>query len=413
MYAGGPDLSSQPATSLIGPQQPIYATPDPQPHSGESVGWARWIDEDELLRTSRILVVDDEPTMLDVVRCFLQDMGHQTVFTTSDPTKTMSLIKDLRPDAVLLDIVMPKVNGLEVLRSIRANEEFKCLPVVIMTASADPETRILSLLEGATDFVRKPLDLTETVARVRNALVVKKHQDRLQEYTQLLQQQAQELEHQVRVRTTELLASRQEAIECLARAAEYRDDDTGQHVIRVGLYTGIIANALGYPPDEIETLERAAQLHDVGKIGVSDLILLKPGKLDPQEFETMKNHCQFGSAILKSRFDAAGDEDASVTNPVIELAAMIAETHHERWDGTGYPSGLKGEDIPIEGRMTTVADVYDALSSKRPYKEAFEHEKCIRILEEGRATHFDPRVLDAFLSRERDVLQVRSLHNQA
>jgi putative two-component system response regulator len=249
------------------------------------------------------------------------------------------------------------------------------------------------------------------IPRVRNALIVKSHQDHLANY-------AKELEEKVRQRTAELAASRQEVILCLARAAEFRDNITGNHVVRVGRYVGIIAHELGFSDEKVEMLEQAAQLHDVGKIGIPDSILLKPGKLDPDEFEQVQKHCSYGRKIiqrlpepewdaLKRHTDLGAKLLEIVRTPIIELASKIALTHHERWDGTGYPLGLAGDDIPIEGRMTAVADVYDALSTKRPYKPAFPRKQCFQIIEEARGTQFDSKVLDAFFRCRKDIANIQ------
>src|SRR6185369_12553275 len=289
------------------------------------------------------------------------------------------------------------------LRDLRAEKQFAHLPVLILTAMDDSDTKARALNLGATDFLAKPVDPTELIPRVRNSLVLKAHHDHLQTY-------ASRLEQEVRARTAELEASRQQIIHCLARAAEFRDNETGRHVIRVGRYAGIIARELGFEESAAEMLEQAALLHDVGKIGVPDAILLKPGKLDADEIESMQKHCGFGKRIFEgmtSQESAAYRSHTTVGSkivqdcraPLLDLASRIALTHHEKWDGTGYPLGLAGEDIPLEGRITAVADVFDALSSKRPYKPAFPLEKCLAILEEGRGQHFDPTVLDAFLRR--------------
>jgi putative two-component system response regulator len=215
-----------------------------------------------------------------------------------------------------------------------------------------------------------------------------------------------------------LQASHQNIIHCLARAAEFRDDDTGRHVLRVGRYAGIIARRLGWDAGDVETIEQAAQLHDVGKIGIPDAILGKPGKLTSQEFETIQKHCGFGKRVFESltepewtayrRHTELGDRIlAGCESSVLHMAARIALTHHERWDGAGYPIGLKGEDIPLEGRITAVADVFDALSTRRIYKPAFPLEKCFAILEDGRGSHFDPQVLDAFFAVREQIVTIQ------
>jgi len=222
----------------------------------------------------------------------------------------------------------------------------------------------------------------------------------------------------VQLRTLELAASRLELIHCLGRAAEYRDNGTGMHVVRVGRYAGIIARQLGLNAATVELIEQAAPLHDVGKIGIPDAILLKPGKLTEDEFDVIRQHCEFGKRIVdemtsddRRAMAAHAPADSPIVqvgrSPMLQMAARVALTHHEKWDGSGYPHGLAGEQIPLEGRITAVADVFDALSNKRPYKPAFPLERCFAMLEEGRGTHFDPRILDAFFARRKEVLRVR------
>lgn len=360
---------------------------------------------------ANVMVVDDESFNIDLVQAYLEDEGFGNFITTTDSTAALSMVRTHRPDIVLLDVKMPKVNGLEILQAMREDRELRLIPVLILTASTTSETKLEALRLGASDFLAKPVDPSELVLRVENVLSAKAYQDHLAQYSE-------RLEEQVRVRTNELLRSREEAIHCLARAGEYRDDDTGHHVMRVGLYSAIIAKQLGFPQPAVELIQQAAQLHDVGKIGIPDSILHKPGKLEPHEFEMIKQHCGIGRHIINpltnEETERLSDHTtvgmkimASTNSPVLKMAAVIASSHHEKWDGSGYPTGLKGKEIPIEGRIVAVADVFDALSSKRPYKDAFPMEKCLAILTEGREKHFDPRVLDAFLARVDDVLQIR------
>jgi putative two-component system response regulator len=246
---------------------------------------------------------------------------------------------------------------------------------------------------------------------VRNCLLVRAHQNHLRNY-------AQELEREVGTRTAELEASRRNVILCLARAAEFRDDETGRHVVRVGRYAGIIARQLGWNETRVDLLEQAAQLHDVGKLGIPDAILRKPGKLTPDEYDLVQKHSGFGKRIFEPMTSDHAQTWRGHTelgrkileqpnSPVLEMAAKIALTHHERWDGSGYPLSLAGEDIPIEGRITAVADVFDALSTKRPYKPAFPIDRCFEMLQEGRGTQFDPAVLDATLAARAEILAVQ------
>jgi putative two-component system response regulator len=360
--------------------------------------------------SARIMIVDDEPLNIKVVRKYLQLAGYQQFITTSDSPSAFAMIRDEKPDVVLLDVMMPQVSGLQILDAVRTDRALAHLPVLILTASTDQQTKSTALELGATDFLAKPIDASDLVPRVRNALMVKAHQDHLARYSE-------RLEHEVSLRTAELEASRLQVVHCLARAAEYRDDDTGRHVIRVGRYAGILARELGFTEGHAAVIELAAQLHDVGKIGIPDAILLKPGKLTPDEIATMQHHCEYGRLIidpLPEHHDEArrvqerlGTGPVEYGSPLLKMAAEIALTHHERWDGKGYPNHLAGEEIPMEGRLTSVADVFDALSSKRPYKPAFELEKCLGILKEGRASQFDAGVVDALMRRLGDILQVQ------
>ncbi|MEO1524448.1 MAG: HD domain-containing phosphohydrolase [Planctomycetota bacterium] len=361
-------------------------------------------------RDGKIMIVDDEIANVLVAKKLLTKAGYTDFETTSDSTLAMNLVHTFEPDVVLLDINMPNVDGISILSQIRSVPKFKHLPVLILTANSDSGIKLRCLELGATDFLIKPIDPMELAPRVRNALVSKINHDKLVRH-------AAELERVVQRRTQELECSRREVIYCLARAAELRDNDTGNHVIRVGLYAGIIAKNLGMTKQHVRDIELAAQLHDVGKIAIPDAILLKPGKLEPEEYEIIQGHVKHGRQIIQpyASHDAAKMRDhvessnkvLSDGSSLMRLAAKIAQTHHERFDGTGYPIGLAGEDIPIEGRITAVADVFDALSSERPYKKAMSREKCFEILEEGRGSHFDPKVLDAFFAGAGEIVKVQ------
>jgi putative two-component system response regulator len=359
---------------------------------------------DGFLHRRTIMIVDDVAVNVKVVQAHLTAAGFQDFVTVTDPTQAVSTLRHCRPDVLLLDIMMPGISGLDILKTIREDAEFGLMPVLILTGAESPELKRKALQFGATDFLAKPVDAEELVPRVRNALLVKSHQD--------------ELEARVKIRTAELEKVRQELIYCLARASEYRDNETGNHVVRVGCFAQIIGEQLGLDPVRVEMLRQAATLHDLGKIGVPDSVLLKPGKLTPEEFELMKKHAGFGKKICQpmsidemgtftSHTTVGANIMSGCTSPVLAMAALIALTHHERWDGSGYPLGLSGEDIPLEGRITAVADVFDALCSKRPYKPAFPLDKCFGILEENRGTHFDPSVLDAFLARRDDIVSTQ------
>lgn len=359
----------------------------------------------------KVLIVDDELSNVRVLKRYLTGAGYADILTTTDSSTAMQLIEREKPDLLLLDIMMPEVSGIDILRMLREHQRYHRLPVLVVTANTDLLTKRTCLELGATDFLHKPVDPLDLLPRVRNTMVAKSFQDQLASY-------AQQLEKRVAQRTRELELSRQQVVQCLARAAEYRDTETGNHVVRVGKYAGVIAKELGFSPEEVDSIEMAAQLHDVGKIAIPDAILHKPGKLDPEEFDYIKRHTTLGHSIVRPH----SPEDASrlrhhvisggqllivQSSPLLRLAASIALSHHERWDGTGYPLGLMGEDIPIEARITSVADVFDALSSVRPYKAAMPREKCFEIMREGRGTQFDPKVLDAFFVRSEEIVTIQ------
>ncbi|MEL7498377.1 MAG: response regulator [Planctomycetota bacterium] len=354
---------------------------------------------------ARIMVIDDEPSTVAVVKKYLNGGGFDRIETEVDSTKAFDRIADTQPDLVLLDIRMPNVTGLEVIEQMRRVNATQRIPVVFLTSSTDTNTKVQALNLGANDFLQKPINASELLARVRNTLMAKAHVDLLASYSS-------KLEQEVEIRTKELVASRREAIQCLARAAEIRDDKTGQHVLRVGRYAAIIAKELGFTGQQIIDLEHAAQLHDVGKIGVPDAILNKADKLTDEEFDRIKAHCRTGSLIMSDQSGIEGGREVSIghileqcVSPVMRLAALVAETHHEKWDGSGYPRGLAGEEIPIEGRITAVCDVFDAVSTERPYKKAFPLEKCFRIIAEGCGTHFDPNVVEAFFRSHKKIIE--------
>ncbi len=392
-------------------RRPVTRTPKPvlgpTPIRGRHADGVRSYVNEDRIRSASIVIVDDEPFNFMVLRKFLADAGYSRILTTSDSTTAVTMIEDSQPDLVILDVVMPDVDGIEILTSLKQNPDLAHVPVLILTASSDARIKQNALEIGATDFLNKPVDAHDLLPRVRNSVMFKLQQDRLRDY-------AQYLEDQVRVRTSELIESRRDIVRCLARAGEYRDTQTGQHVLRVGLYAGVIADELGFSPAEVEDLELAAQLHDLGKIAIPDAILRKPGRLTEDEMQTMRGHCRIGMRIIQpqSRPGTTTSHSAGVQHPnrLTQMASLIASTHHERWDGSGYPCGLVGEQIPIEGRITAVADVFDALSSARPYKAAMEFDECFDMLSADRGKQFDPLVLDAILARRDDIIRIRLAH---
>lgn len=356
---------------------------------------------------ARVMIVDDEPVNIKVVRRYLQLAGYQHFITLNDPSGAMDLMRREKPDVLLLDVVMPQISGLDILQSLRADADLCHTPTLILTASTDAQTKLTALDRGATDFLAKPVDPNELLPRIRNALLVKAHHDHLTSYSE-------RLEDEVRLRTAELEASRLHIIHCLARAGEHRDDCTGQHVLRVGRYAGLIARGMGQSDAFVRMIELAAQLHDVGKIGIPDAIMLKPGKLDAAEYRLMQEHCTVGCSIIAPALGQGSASDAAAPgSPLLRMAANIASSHHERWDGGGYPLGLMGETIPLEGRITSVADVFDALTSARPYKPAFTSDQSVSMIRQGRGTQFDPAVVDAFLAVFAEITAAQALLSDA
>ena len=340
------------------------------------------------VESARILIVDDEETNVRLLERILDRAGYTNIESTTDPGGVLRLFTWYQPDLLLLDLHMPHLSGFEVMRQLQQLiPAGTYLPILVLTADASPGAKERSLSDGAKDFLTKPFDATEVMLRVRNLLETR--------FLHLqLQNQNQNLEDRVRQRTQELEEAHIETFERLALAAEYRDDDSGQHTRRVGRTSAVVARELGLSTTEIELIERAAALHDVGKIGVSDTILLKPAKLTPVEFEAVKTHTVVGAKIL------SGSRSA-----LLRLAEQIALTHHERWDGSGY-AGLAGEAIPVAGRITAIADVFDALTHRRPYKEPWPVDEALAEIASQRGRQFDPDVVDAFLRVEEQATVV-------
>jgi len=329
-------------------------------------------------RNARILIVDDEQGNVDILRRFLTRAGFTRIESTTDSREAGTLYVQHRPDLILLDLHMPHLDGLQVMDTLNEIAEASYLPILILSADLTPEARREALSRGAKDFVNKPFQQDELLLRIKTLLETRFL------YIQI-QSQNQVLEAKVRERTRELIEAQIEIIERLAVAAEFRDDNTGQHTQRVGQMSALLARQLGQPDSQVSLMARAAPLHDVGKIGVPDTILLKMGKLTPAEFEVVKQHTVIGARILSGgKF------------PLLRLAEEIAFCHHERWDGEGY-AGMRGTDIPLAGRIVAVADVFDALTQQRPYKPAWPVAEAIAEIDRQRERQFDPGVVDAFL----------------
>ncbi|MCX4188989.1 response regulator [Methylophaga sp. OBS3] len=319
--------------------------------------------------TPRLLIVDDEPTNLRVLRQVLQD-PYKLSFARSGQD-ALDLVAKEPPDLILLDIMMPEMTGLEVCKRLKADPNYAHIPVIFVTALEDSVDEAQGFEVGAVDYIVKPIVPSTVLARVKTHISL--------------------------VRADELRATQIDLIQRLGRAAEYKDNETGLHVKRMSHYAKIIAMAYGFDEFTADELMMAAPMHDIGKIGIADNILLKPGKLTPEEFEEMKKHTLIGAEIL-----------ANSRSRLIKLAHTVAIAHHEKWDGSGYPNGLKGEEIPIEARIVAIADVFDALTSARPYKAAWSVEDAIEFLQSQAGKHIDPALPDILVANLPEILKIKA-----
>ncbi len=331
--------------------------------------------------THSVLIVDDEERNVRLLQAYLHGEAFRTL-TASSGAAALAAAAEHRPDVILLDAMMPGMTGFQVATRLKSDEDTKHIPIVMVTALDDHASKLQALECGVEEFLQKPVDRAELLVRVRNLL-------RLKEYSDFLQSHAQRLETEVRERTQQLESSYRETIFTLTRAAEHKDEETGAHVQRISHYSRELASRMGMDAHFQDQIFHASPMHDVGKIGIPDAILLKPGKLDAGEWDIMKTHTTLGASILERN-----------DSPYLRMGADIALSHHERWDGTGYPAALRGDAIPVAARIMCICDVYDALRSKRPYKPPFTHEVALSTIVNGdgrtQPGHFDPQVLAAF-----------------
>ena len=347
-------------------------------------------DLDARILSARILVVDDNEDQLDLMQLMLQKHGFSRVVLTSDPTSVAAAYAASPIDLILLDMEMPVMNGIEVMRKLKSELRGAFMPVIVLTAHEGADVRLSALKEGARDYISKPFVDTEFAHRIRNYLEVRMLYNERERQNEILEQKVAE-------RTAELKETQTEILRRLAKAGEFRDNDTGNHVTRVSHSCRLLADVAGVDAHLTELIYMASPLHDIGKIGVPDHILLKKGRLNDEEQVIMRQHVDFGVEML-------GNHPAEL----LQVACSIAQNHHEKWDGTGYPNALAGDAIPIEARIVAICDVFDALTSIRPYKVAWTVENALGFLQDNSGSHFDPNLVNLFERHLPQILEIRA-----
>jgi len=353
-----------------------------------------------------ILVVDDTPDNLTLMSGLLKD--NYLVKVANSGARALKIAQsETQPDLILLDIMMPEMDGYEVCRRLKADNKTRDIPIIFLTAKTEVIDETLGFELGASDYITKPISPPIVLARVETHLAIKRVQDFLKDKNTFLNSE-------ISKRTAEIMAIQDVTINAMASLAETRDNETGNHIRRTQRYVKVLAEKLRHNPrfahflnddKTIELLYKSAPLHDIGKVGIPDRILLKPGRFEPEEFEIMKTHTTLGrDAILQA------EKDLGVEMPFLKYAKEIAYSHQEKWDGSGYPEGLSGDDIPISARLMAVADVYDALISRRVYKAPMPHEKAVEIIKEGKGSHFDPDMADAFLELQDEFKKIAAAY---
>lgn len=347
----------------------------------------------EQIQKVRILIIDDQKLHALFLQKVLEKEGYKNVSSENDPLRALSNMKDLQPDIIVLDLDMPQMDGFQVMERLNDFRKDTQLPILAISPDASSEIRLRALQSGATDILIHPYEIIEILFRIRNMIEMRMLHLQLQNQNKILEFKVQE-------RTKELRENQLDIIRRLAEAAEFRDADTGVHIIRMSQYCAELGGALGMGDQECELLLNASPLHDIGKIGISDSILKKPGKLTPEEYEIMKTHTTIGAKLL-----------AGSNSPVMKLAQTIALTHHERWEGTGYPYKLKGDQIPFVGQICSVCDVFDALTSKRPYKAAWSVGEATSEIVKGRGSQFNPAIVDRFMAILPEIEVIMKKHS--
>jgi putative two-component system response regulator len=342
------------------------------------------------LKNAPIFVVDDEPVNLKLIERILESGGFEDVHVIQNSEAVLGLYQELRPSLILLDINMPRLDGFGVLEQLKEQTEGRLPPIVFLTAQTDTEYRIKAFENGVLDFISKPFNRLELISRVKNLLALEKaHRE--------LANRNNSLEAIVNVRTEALRRTQLQVVQKLGRAAEYRDNETGAHILRMSNISALLARQLGFNDEYVQDILHASPMHDVGKIAIPDSILLKPGKFTPDEWEIMKTHTTLGYRIL-----------SGADSKLLNLASEIALYHHEKWDGSGYPDGLKGDAIPVSCRIVAAADVFDALLSHRPYKQPWALDDAMNYMNAQNGLHFDPQIIDIFNANLAQIVEIRS-----
>jgi len=334
-----------------------------------------------------ILIIDDIPTNIRILEKKLLNENY-SIMAAENGKKALEMIEKRKPDLILLDVLMPEMSGFEVCKILKHNPKTQSIPIIFLTAKTETEDIVEGFNLGAVDYVSKPFNYTELIARIKTHTELKHLQDNLE-------WAVSDRTKKLNIALDELRAAHFETIKRLAQAADYRDNETGMHILRMSHYTRILGKAMGMNEQDCEQLRHASAVHDIGKIGIPDSILLKRGKLNQDEFEVIKTHCEIGAALL-----------SDIDSDLCRLAEKIALTHHEKWNGKGYPDSISGTDIPLEGRIAAVSDVFDALTSVRPYKKAWSVDDAIKHLIQEKGQHFDPEIVDLFLKNLQEILEI-------